>query len=56
MEGPNYHIFILSTGKYPLSLSYKHVFGVVSRVTYTVPVSALLKQHVSQYDRVSDIS
>lgn len=56
MEGPNYHIYIPSTGKYPLSLSYKHASGVVFRVAPTVPICSLLKQGFSKYDRVRDIS
>lgn len=56
MEGPNYHIYFPSTGKYPLSLSYKHASSVVFRVASTVPICGLLKQGFSQYDRVRDIS
>lgn len=52
-EGPSYHIYILSTGKYSLSLSYKHASGVVPSATYTVPICGSLKQLVSQYDRVA---
>lgn len=56
VEGPNYHIYSPSTGKYPLSLSYKHASSVVFRVASTVPICGLLKQGFSKYDRVRDIS